>query len=70
MIDLPFPRTAHNLTVKEVAEFVRVHPKTIRRWIANGDLPATRIGRDWRIARSDLKALLKAKGARGLADVL
>ena len=70
MIDLPLPPTAHNLTVKEVAEFVRAHPKTVRRWIANGDLPATRIGRDWRVARSDLKALMIAKDARGWADVL
>ena len=70
MIDLPLPRTAHSLTVKEVAEFVRAHPKTIRRWIAKGDLPATCIGRDWRIARVDLNAFMNAKGVRGLVNVL
>ncbi|MEP1197930.1 helix-turn-helix domain-containing protein [Tateyamaria sp.] len=70
MTDLPFPRTATYLSVKDVAAVFRIHPKTVRRWIASGRLPATRLGRDWRIARADVKALLAARGNRGLADVL
>ena len=65
MIDFPFPANAINLSVKEVAHFLRVDPKTVRRWIRKGHLPATRIGRDWRIARNDLKALLTAPGQPG-----
>ena len=70
MTDLPFPRSATYLSVKDVASVFRIHPKTVRRWIASGQLPATRLGRDWRIARSDLRALAAARGNRGLADVL
>lgn len=70
MPKLPFPSDATYLSVKEVAAFLRVDRKTIRRWIASDRLPATKLGRDWRIARADLKALAAASGNRGLADVL
>ena len=70
MADLPFPRNSEYLTVKEVAALFRICTKTVRRWISAGDLPATRLGRDWRIARTDLKALAAARGNRSLADVL
>ncbi len=70
MTDLPFPRTTTYLSVKEVADLFRVCPKTVRRWIKSGDLPATRLGRDWRIARADLKAFVAARGSQVLAHVL
>jgi excisionase family DNA binding protein len=70
MPKLPFPSDATYLSVKEVAGLFRVNRKTIRRWIGDGILPATKLGRDWRIARADLKALAAARGNRGLADVL
>lgn len=70
MIDLPFPRNATYLSVKEVAALFRISPKTVRRWIKADTLPAIRLGRDWRIARADLKALAAARGNTGLANVL
>lgn len=70
MVDLPFPANATYLSVKEVAALFRICPKTVRRWIAAGELPATRLGRDHRIARSDLKALAAARASIGIADVL
>lgn len=42
----------------------------LRRWIAAGDLLAVRPGRDWRIARSDLRTFLHARGERVIANVL
>ena len=70
MTDLPFPSDAIYLSVKEVAKLFRVSTKTIRRWIYAGDLPATRLGRDWRIARSDAKAFAAAREYEALAHVL
>jgi excisionase family DNA binding protein len=70
MTDLPFPRTATYLNVKEVATLLRVCPKTVRRWIQAGDLPAMRLGRDWRIARADLRAFVAARGNQVLTHVL
>lgn len=44
------------LTVDEVAEYLRVHPITVQRWCRSGDLPAAKIGRAYRIRKSDLDA--------------
>lgn len=42
------------LTTRQVARRLGVHPETVRRWIAAGRLPATRIGKDYRVALADL----------------
>jgi excisionase family DNA binding protein len=42
------------LTVKEVAEYLRVSRVTAWRWCQQGIIPAFRIGRNWRIRREDL----------------
>jgi len=46
------------LTVADVAAQQQVHPKTVLRWISNGRLPATRIGRHWRISQQQLDRML------------
>lgn len=46
------------LTVPEVAERLKLAPRTIRKWIAAGELPATRLGAgDKRPVRVSLAAL-------------
>lgn len=48
------------LTITEAAEACRLSPKTLRRHIASGLLPAYRFGpRALRIKRSDLDAVLR-----------
>lgn len=48
------------LTPKQAAALVQVHPLTIRRRIASGDLEAERMGpRLIRVKRSDVLALLR-----------
>lgn len=42
------------LTTQEVAEHLRVSKATVCRWFATGRLPGFRIGREWRIQRSEL----------------
>jgi excisionase family DNA binding protein len=42
------------LTVREVAEMLRVHPATVRAAIKRGDIPATRFGRKWLIRAADI----------------
>ena len=47
------------LTIETAAEMLAVHPRTIRRYVASGDLPAYRIGpRQIRVRTSDVDALL------------
>ena len=39
------------MTVREVADFLHVHPSTIYRLLRQGKLPAFRVGSDWRFSR-------------------
>jgi excisionase family DNA binding protein len=48
------------LTVKEVADYLRVSRVTAWRWCQQGVIPAFRIGRNWRIRREDLLDLERA----------
>ena len=49
------------LSTTDAAEFLNVHPHTVRRWSDNGLVPAYRIGKrlDRRFRRTDLEKLLK-----------
>ena len=50
-------------TVKQAASQAQVSPRTIRRLIARGELPAVRIGRSVRIQPRDLEAFLASPSA-------
>ncbi len=47
------------LTVTEIANYLRVSETTVWRWCSTGKLPAFRIGRGWRVRRSDLDEYIK-----------
>jgi excisionase family DNA binding protein len=44
-------------TIEQVAERLGLHVKTVRNYVRDGKLTATRIGKSYRIARADLEAL-------------
>lgn len=47
------------LTTKEIATQLKVNILTIRRWIKAGKLPATFLGKEYRIKKDDLDKFLK-----------
>jgi putative molybdopterin biosynthesis protein len=48
-------------TAKEVAEYLKVKKDTIYKWIRDGDLKCSQIGRTVRITESQLADFLKPK---------
>ncbi|MET1079858.1 MAG: helix-turn-helix domain-containing protein [Pseudomonas sp.] len=44
------------VTVEQAAELLHLHPKTVLRYIRDGRLAATRVGKSYRIARARLDA--------------
>ncbi|MCL7455404.1 MAG: helix-turn-helix domain-containing protein [Anaerolineae bacterium] len=46
------------LTPQEVSTLLRVSVYTVRRWIKDGELPAYKVGRGWRISHSELNRWL------------
>mgnify|MGYP006282149427 CR=1 FL=1 len=51
------------LTPKEVSDLLQVSVYTIRRWIKEGELPAYKVGRLWRINKGDLNRWLDQQRA-------
>lgn len=51
------------LTTDEVLGYLNTTPRTIYRLIRTGELPAIRIGRQWRFRRSDLDGWLDRQRA-------
>lgn len=46
------------LTVQQVVDRLQVHPNTVRRWLANGEMRGARLGgtkAGWRIPESELE---------------
>lgn len=48
------------LTLREVAEALRLHPRTVREYVRRGELVGRLIGRRWRFKRRDLDAFFEA----------
>ncbi|MBI1199034.1 MAG: helix-turn-helix domain-containing protein [Phenylobacterium sp.] len=44
-------------TVEQFAERLKLHPKTVRRFIREGRLRAVKVGKSYRILRSDMEAM-------------
>lgn len=52
------PELLSFLTTEEVLAYLKVTPRTIYRLIRSGELPAVRIGRQYRFRRTDLDGWL------------
>lgn len=50
--------TSPYMTTDEVAAYLRLSIRQVRRLIANGDIPVTRLGRPVRVHKRDLEAFL------------
>ena len=55
------PLSHRLLTIQDVAEFLQVSTRTVRRLIDTGELAAVRIGRSVRVRPEALQALIESK---------
>ncbi len=46
------------LTVPEIAQYLKVSRTTVWRWCNEGKLPAFKVGRGWRIHRSEIEKIV------------
>jgi excisionase family DNA binding protein len=49
---------AQLMTTREVAELLRLSPRTVRRLLRRGALPGVQVGRQWRVVARELDARL------------
>jgi len=50
---------AELLTTAQAAEYLQLSERTIRQWIKDKKLPASKPGKAWRIKKSDIEKLVK-----------
>jgi excisionase family DNA binding protein len=56
------------VTVEELAETLKVHPRTIQRIIQRKEMPAIRIGRQWRFRREWVEEWLQTNTVERKVD--
>jgi len=49
------------LTVKQAADILQVDPRTLRRYLKEGEIPGIKLGNRWRIDRDDLDEFMKER---------
>lgn len=49
------------MTIGEVAEHLRLSRWTVRRYVRDGVLPASKIGRFWRVRPQDLEKFIEER---------
>ena len=42
-------------TVEQLAGILSLHPKTVQRFLREGEIKATKVGREWRVRKEDLR---------------
>ena len=52
-------KAASIMTIDEVAEYLQLHPLTVRRLARDGEIPAFKVGRQWRVKRELLDLWLE-----------
>ncbi len=49
------------MTLEEVAEYLKLKPQTIYKWAQENQIPAVKIGKEWRFRKSILDKWLDRK---------
>lgn len=62
------PAVAELLSTAEAAQYAKVTPRSIRRWLDQGKLRALHAGRELRIRRADLDELMRSGRRRNAAE--
>ena len=52
------------LSVEDIAQHLRVSKETIYRWAEKGRMPASKVGRQWKLKASEVEARVKKGGAK------
>lgn len=40
------------MTIEEVAQYLKLQPQTVYKWAQEGQIPAAKLGKEWRFRRS------------------
>ena len=52
------------LTIREVAEYLKLAEKTVYRLVAEGKIPGFKVGGAWRFKKDEIESWIKAEQAK------
>jgi len=53
------------LTIAQVAKYLKLHELTVRRLAREGEIPAFKVGRQWRIKKNLLEEWIEERSGKG-----
>lgn len=53
------------MTVKDIAEYLNMHPMTIYKFVREGRIPAFKVGTSWRIKKESMQKWIKEREQNG-----
>jgi excisionase family DNA binding protein len=56
------------MSIEETAEYLQLHPLTVRRLARDGEIPALKIGRQWRIKRELLDDFMTKRSLKNVSE--
>ncbi len=62
----PFDDIDEIMTIEEVARYLSLHELTVRRLARNGEIPAFKIGRQWRVKKALLDRWIEREAMRNI----
>lgn len=65
-LEKPFRDVSEIMTIEQVARYLSLHELTVRRLARNGEIPAFKVGRQWRIKRELLDSWIEREGRHGI----
>jgi excisionase family DNA binding protein len=54
------------MTIEEIAEYLKLHPLTVRKLARDGAIPAFKVGRQWRAQRVRLDEWMEERSMNNL----
>ena len=58
----------HIMTIEEVARYLSLHELTVRRLAREGDIPAFKVGRQWRVKKDLLDRWIEQETMRNIGE--
>ena len=65
----PFHDLSEIMTIEQVARYLSLHELTVRRLARDGEIPAFKVGRQWRVKRDLLDRWIEREALRNIEEI-
>jgi excisionase family DNA binding protein len=65
----PFHNLSEIMTIEQVARYLSLHELTVRRLARDGEIPAFKVGRQWRVKRDLLDRWIEREALRNIEEI-